>query len=477
MRRVPNRLIHQTHRRLQPALPSSRRCIVLQPDDWRPPGETYSVPPAGYHDWNYDEKDWQKDPFRRLTRLGIEVITEVMMKLGETPLSQLISAGGDTEQFVTGHPQQFALGARDNLRIGYNRYTVPDSRPVWAPTEELVEQFSGGLGVSSVDQVAGRQDSVTLPTWEEARPEEVADEWSGGIPFLRSLLQNDGKLTRCLTDPVSNKRLVLIKGNHNALLMSRTVQRLIEEWTPDTVVIETDSEGAHDAAGAFDKDGPGLARRVRVAKYLAAGMAGLSAVCPPAAPLALGWTWFFCQMLAPTDVLCALRGAEASGARVVLADWHRAERAPMQNLAKGLDEAGRAYSVLEMGRNYNRSRLGWKIDLGALSQLFVGASLAPAIPREAFLEFFEHRKANEPHDYFMYEKRNDLIASAILNSHTCGAETSAATRAHFASPGVEKVVAVVGAAHVDGVVDRLTCGEDLGPPFDIGPGGHLRVRL
>lgn len=45
------------------------------------------------------------------------------------------------------------------------------------------------------------------------------------------------------------------------------MQRLIEEWTPDTVVIETDSEGAHDAAGAFDKDGPGLARRVRVAKY------------------------------------------------------------------------------------------------------------------------------------------------------------------------------------------------------------------
>lgn len=74
------------------------------------------------------------------------------------------------------------------------------------------------------------------------------------------------------------------------------------------------------------------------------------------------------------------------------------------------------HSVTEMGRNYNRSRLGWKIDLGALSQLFVGASLAPAIPREAFLEFFEHRKANEPHDYFMYGPACSILVRTVASS-------------------------------------------------------------
>mmetsp|Transcript_17225 Transcript_17225/g.50871 ORF Transcript_17225/g.50871 Transcript_17225/m.50871 type:complete len:185 (+) Transcript_17225:101-655(+) len=184
MKQVPWRMIHQTRHRLQPGLPASRRCVVIQPDDWQPPSMTYSVPPSGFHDWNYDEKDWQKDPFKRLSRLGIEVITEAMAKLESTPLSELIGVGGRREQFVTGHPDQFHLGARDNLRIGYNRYSVLDSRPVWAPSEDLHDRFSDGLGVTSVAQTSGPglAGSATEAMWLEVDPQEVAEEWSGGVP-------------------------------------------------------------------------------------------------------------------------------------------------------------------------------------------------------------------------------------------------------------------------------------------------------
>eukprot|EP00036_Acanthoecidae_sp_10tr_P011796 CAMPEP_0182927476 /NCGR_PEP_ID=MMETSP0105_2-20130417/13803_1 /TAXON_ID=81532 ORGANISM="Acanthoeca-like sp., Strain 10tr" /NCGR_SAMPLE_ID=MMETSP0105_2 /ASSEMBLY_ACC=CAM_ASM_000205 /LENGTH=474 /DNA_ID=CAMNT_0025065425 /DNA_START=131 /DNA_END=1556 /DNA_ORIENTATION=+ len=453
--------------------------VVIQPDDWQPPSMTYSVPPSGFHDWNYDEKDWQKDPFKRLSRLGIEVITEAMAKLESTPLSELIGVGGRREQFVTGHPDQFHLGARDNLRIGYNRYSVLDSRPVWAPSEDLHDRFSDGLGVTSVAQTSGPglAGSATEAMWLEVDPQEVAEEWSGGVPYLRRLLQVDGKLTRCLADPVANKKLVLIKGNHHSLLMSRKIERLISEWSPDSVVVETCSEGANDASAVLEGSSSVLASRVKMSKYLAAGMSGLSLLFPAVAPLSLPWTWFMCQMLSPTDVVFALKGAELSGSRVILADWHRAERMPMQNLAKALDEAGRAFSTLGMGRNYNRSKSGWRIDAGALSQIFVGDALSPSIPREAFLEFFEHRKLNEPHDFFMYEKRNDLLASAILNSHVCGQDASERTRKHFGLPGAEKIVAVVGAAHIEGVVGRLTGQVPILPAFDVSAGGHFRVNL
>jgi hypothetical protein len=48
-----------------------------------------------------------------------QVCTEAWHTLSKTSLADLIGADGQTAQFVTGHPEQFCLGARENMRLGY----------------------------------------------------------------------------------------------------------------------------------------------------------------------------------------------------------------------------------------------------------------------------------------------------------------------------------------------------------------------
>eukprot|EP00039_Didymoeca_costata_P005581 m.82651 g.82651 ORF g.82651 m.82651 type:complete len:495 (+) comp12883_c0_seq1:145-1629(+) len=458
-----------------------KKCILVQDEGWSPPSLShYSVPPYGFHDWNYDEYDWQKEPFRELKLLGIEVEVK---KVKDTQ---------DVELLLEKHASDFVVGSQHiqqlpgsisideltrkevahNLNIVLNRHTLQDTRHYWKTTPFLQDVLDGGVQCV-MEMVSKNNDEDS--NWQQATEPEIKTWgcWQAEV---------DGQLSTCLIDHKQKRRLILMRANHSSFIGSGIIQNALHSWPADVLVLESDVVQAEDALKFLlnvpeHRDSEGF-NQLRYGFRSAMNMTMLSCFLgvfvPSILPILSIWVWVMSQFFVKTDILLSLRAAKLQGTHVVLADWQRQERGSVSSICKALDAAGRAYSVEQMGRNYNRGQYGWQIDSISLLQLLIGPTLLPKVPYVAFNEFFHNRHKHEPHDYFLFEKRNDLLAASIDNVESNPDDSE-----------YKNILAVVGSAHVPGIVERLTnnsfnnnqYASSWQTPIEFDVRGHARMQV
>ena len=82
----------------------------------------------------------------------------------------------------------------------------------------------------------------------------------------------------------------------------------------------------------------------------------------------------------------------------------------------------------------------------ALAQIFF-PSLTPRITSERWALWRSYEREKHPHTHWIFEARNDLLASTI---------ESICTNKNKEEEEVRRVVVVLGAAHCESILDRLT---------------------
>ena len=134
-----------------------------------------------------------------------------------------------------------------------------------------------------------------------------------------------------------------------------------------------------------------------------------------------------------SDMRVALEAACDVGADVVLADWESTSRSKFDRMARTLDSVQYA----------NQADTNGVVFYSALAQIFF-PSLTPRITSERWALWRSYEREKHPHTHWIFEARNDLLASTIES--ICSNNDIPRRR----------VVVVLGAAHCESILDRLT---------------------
>ena len=246
--------------------------------------------------------------------------------------------------------------------------------------------------------------------------------------------------------------LVLFRGNHGSLSLSSECARKIAELEPDVVILETDSTRLERLMfpPPFWKD-----ERVMLTAsvgLLAFASPTLAPLLAPAAMMAAGVVLI--RRMA-SDMSLAVKAAGSAGAHVVLADWHVHSRGLFSALARSFDSVQYSNQADEAS-----GHIFWKALFQAIYPLPVPSTTSSSflsISRDVWDRWRAFEKEKNPHTYYIFETRNDMMTWACEKvAVAVAASSSVAAPTNDEDRELRRIFLVAGAAHVDPIIDRLT---------------------
>ena len=317
----------------------------------------------------------------------------------------------DEDAVVLNAREQFRMYVSRNYRVALGSEAEDVSK--WTVSRRLKESMSGVRSIRTALDVFRNSSFPPKGSWTRFNSQQHDSRYLDTIRRGKSC------------------EVVLFRGNHASPVLSKRCETLIRNWNPDTVVLETCNTRL--CAMMFP---PKLQHDLRMRAALL-GTLFTFAFTPDLVPFAFIASYLTWARRESPDMRVALEAARDVGADVVLADWESTSRSKFDRVARTFDSVQYA----------NQADTNGVVFYSALSQIFF-PSLTPRITSERWALWRSYEREKHPHTHWIFEARNDLITSTI--------ESICSEKEEVVSPHPRRVVVVLGAAHCESILDRLT---------------------
>ena len=292
------------------------------------------------------------------------------------------------------HPNQFELSAF-NMKQLY--VAIPAEQ--WDISPSTMQYF--GNNISTCLDWANRANPVPL-SWTRCSTDDLINESN---ITLRGTFKRYKQYITYLRHETTNRELILFHSNHLSIPLSQQIGKIIKNWQPDKVILESAA--------------------IRMHRYVQTMQSSSQ-------------NGIYKLLYNLSDNGIAAKAANKNiASHIILADWNNDQYRIMQRIARCLDRI-QSKDAIDSSTN---------ITLHVFGQLLF-PSLLPAMKQSLLDEYYEDTlRINNPHLFCLYEKRNDIFANTI---HHCGGR---------------RLLGIFGHSHINPICKRLVGNVRLMNPF------------